>query len=323
MRPMLTSVSRKPCDILSSVARNGFRACLLPEAVTVMSAFFKSIGERLVALFEPQALGVAAAEFIANVVVAVTTFAAYYLFWRIADLIAKSLTRRTKVDRTTRDFMLTALKFSALTLAAVNALTAVGVNTASLITSLGIAGLTLGFAARDALSNLISGILIYWDRPFVIGDLLEIGGHYGRVDKITLRSTRVITPDGRMLAVPNTEIINSTVASYTNFPHLRIDIPVTIGVNEDLDRARNLLLDLVQDTSTYMKDPPAVVVVKELNDYNVEIELQVWLHDERKHVATRTELREAAYKTLMQAGVDMPFETLRVEPITVQQEQVD
>jgi len=128
------------------------------------------------------ALGASAADFISDLLVATATFAAYYLLWRIFDLIAKSLTKRTKVERTTRDFILTALKFSVLTLAAVNALAAVGVNTASLITSLGIAGLTIGFAARDALSNLISGILIYWDRPFVIGDLLKVGGHYGRVE---------------------------------------------------------------------------------------------------------------------------------------------
>ena len=101
------------------------------------------------------------------------------------------------------------------------------------------------------------------------------------------------------------------------------DIPITIGVNEDLDRARKLLLGLVQDTSTYMHDPPAVVVVNKLNDYNIAIELQVWLHDERKHVSARTALREAAFKALTQAGVDMPFETLRIEPIEVRQVQPD
>lgn len=288
-----------------------------------MGTFFKSIGERLATLFDPQALGASAADFISNMLVAVATFAAYYLLWRIIDLIAKSLTKRTKVDRTTRDFMLTALKFSVLSLAGVNALAAIGVNTASLITSLGIAGITIGFAARDALSNLISGILIYWDRPFVIGDLLEVGGHYGRVEKITLRSTRVITPDGRMLAVPNTEIINSTVASYTNFPHLRIDIPITIGVGEDLQRSRELLLDLVRDDPAFMKDPAPVVVVNKLNDYNVEIQMEAWLHDERQHVPARAKLREAAFNALTQAGVDMPFETLRIEPIEVRQEQAD
>jgi len=210
-------------------------------------------------------------------------------------------------------------EYKAFPLDGVNALAAFGINTASLLTSLGIAGLTIGFAARDALSNLISGLLIYWDRPFVIGDLLEVGNHYGTVERITLRSTRVVTPDGRMLAVPNAEIINTTVASYTNFPHLRIDVPVSVAVKENLDKVRAVLLGLVRDVPEYMSDPEPKVVVTHLNDYNVELELRAWAHDERDHIHLRGSLREAAFNALNQAGIDMPFETLRIEPLTVNQ----
>ena len=120
-----------------------------------------------------------------------------------------------------------------------------------------------------------------------------------------------------MLAVPNTEIINRTVASYTNYPHLRLDIPVTVGVNEDLSRVRSLLLDIVQDDARYMTDPEAQVLVTQLNDYNVQVELRAWIHEERKHIAMRCELREKIFRTLTAAGVDLPFETFRVEPLTV------
>lgn len=280
-----------------------------------MSAFLSSVLTRLAALFDPEILGAAAGDFTANLVVGTATFFVYYLLWRITDRVVRPITQRVGLDRTTQDFTSTLLKFAILTLAVVNALAAVGVNTASLLTSLGIVGLTIGFAARDALSNLISGLLIYWDRPFVIGDLLEIDQHYGRVERITLRSTRVITPDGRMLAVPNTQIINSTVASYTNFPHLRIDIAVTIGVNENIDRVRAILLGLVRDDPDYMDTPAPVVVVTRLNDYNVALELRAWLDDERAHIAARTALREAAFRALGAAGVDMPFETFRITPL--------
>ncbi len=121
------------------------------------------------------------------------------------------------------------LKYVILSIALVSALNQVGVHTGSLLASLGVLGLTIGFAARDALSNVISGIFIFWDRPFVIGDLVEIEDKYGRVQAITMRSTRVVTPDGKMLAIPNNTIVNSTVASYTNFPHLRLDIAFGVG----------------------------------------------------------------------------------------------
>ena len=137
------------------------------------------------------------------------------------------------------------------------------------------------------------------------------------MDRITLRSTRIVTPDGRMLAVPNTEIINRTVASYTNFPHLRLDVAVTVGVKEDLDRVRRLLLSLLEGDSRFMTDPAPVVVVQQLNDYNVLMELRAWIDDERRHVELRCALREEMFGALTEGGVDMPFETLRVEPLSV------
>jgi len=284
-----------------------------------MIRFFHSIFERLSTLFDPQTLGVAAADTVANLLIGAITFLTYYIAWRVLDRIARLVTNRLQIDATSRDFTLTVLKFAVLAFALVNALSAVGVNTASLLTSLGIAGLTLGFAARDALSNLISGLLIYWDRPFVIGDLVEVGSSYGQVDRVTLRSTRVVTLDGRMLAVPNTEIINTTVASYTNFPHLRIDVPVTVALNENLDRVREVLLALVGDDPHYMKLPKPVAVVTQLNDYNVRVELRAWLENERDHIEARCALREAVFKALTDAGVDMPFETFRIEPVTINQ----
>jgi small conductance mechanosensitive channel len=182
----------------------------------------------------------------------------------------------------------------------------------ALITSLGIAGLTIGFAARDALSNIISGVLIFWDRPFVIGDLVEIGGHYGRVDNITMRSTRVVTPDGRMLAVPNTIIVNTTVASYTNFPNLRLDVPFAVGVGEDLGRVREIALALCLQDARLLDEPAPRVVVSALNDYNVALELRAWLRDEQHHIAVRHELRERLFEALRASTVDMPFETFAV-----------
>ena len=284
-----------------------------------MSDFFGSITGRLAELFDPQTVGAGAAELLANALVGMATFFAFYLSWRLVDAGARFVTRKATVDETNREFVLTILKFVILTLAVVNALTAVGVNTASLLTSLGIAGLSIGFAARDALSNLISGLLIYWDRPFVIGDLLEVGDHYGRVKRITLRSTRVVTPDGRMLAVPNTQIINSTVASYTNFPHLRLDVPVAVAPTEDLDQVRDILLGLVRGVPEYMTHPAPKVVVTELNDYNVTLELRAWIHEERLHIDLRHGLREAVFEALKGAGIDMPFETFRIERVATGQ----
>ena len=120
-----------------------------------------------------------------------------------------------------------------------------------------------------------------------------------------------------MLAIPNTEIVNSTVASYTNFPHLRLEIDITLAVREDLGKARRALLELLHRDERFMRKPEPEMVVKALNDYNVAVQFRVWLKDERTHIPVRFELRERAFEALRTAGVDMPFETLQIEPLKV------
>jgi small conductance mechanosensitive channel len=285
-----------------------------------MGDFFDGIWERLLELFDPNTLGELMADLIANLLVGIVVMLAFVLLWLVLRRLAKPLLKRTNMDETATIFTMTILKYVVLGIGVVNAMNAAGINTQAVLTSLGIAGLTIGFAARDAFSNLISGFLIYLDRPFVIGDLVEIEDNYGRVDQITLRSTRIITSDGKMLAVPNADIINKTVASYTNFPHLRLDIPVTVGVNENLAAVRRILLDTVAADERFMAEPAPRVVVQALNDYNVAMELQAWIYDERSHVDIRSELRERVFDALNQAGVEMPFETIQLKPI---QEDMD
>lgn len=284
-----------------------------------MDTFLSGIAERLRTIFDPEILGASSAELFANLIVGLATFAAFYLLWRLLDLIARPLLRK-RLDATTRVFVERMIKIVVLTFGLVQALASVGIETGAVIASLGIAGLTIGFAAQDALSNLISGILIFWDRPFVIGDLIEVEDHYGKVDKITLRSTRVVTVDGKMLAIPNSTMVNSTVASYTNFPNLRLGVEVTIAVTENIDRVREILLDLVRNNLDYLAEPAPQVVVTQLNDYNVALELRAWLKNERQHIPKRFALREAIFETLTAAGVDMPFETLQLTPLEIRQQ---
>jgi small conductance mechanosensitive channel len=134
-----------------------------------------------------------------------------------------------------------------------------------------------------------------------------------------MRSTRVITPDGKMLAIPNNTVVNSTVASYTNFPHLRLDTAFAVGVAEDLDRIEALLLEMCSADPKVSKSPPPLVATIALNDYNVSMELQLWIDDEREHVELRSHFRRKLYDTLRAANVDMPYETLQIQPIEIRQ----
>ena len=283
----------------------------------MMVEFLNAILEQLESTLAPETLGERVVDLLTNVSSGLIVFGFYVVLWLILRALLKPLMRRSPLDETWNVFIFSVAKYGLLLAGLVSALAAAGVNTSALLASLGIAGFTIGFAAKDAFSNLISGLLIYLDRPFVIGDLVEIEDNYGTVDQITLRSTRIITSDGKMLAVPNADIINKTVASYTNFPHLRLDIEATVGVEEDLQRVREVLLAQVAQDPDFLPDPSPRVIVTRLNDYNVAVELQVWLKNEREHVDERSALRERAFNALRAAGVEMPFETLQLMPLEV------
>lgn len=252
-----------------------------------------------------------------DVIMAILVFAFFYGLYRILRKILRAGLAHSALDKTARSFIEAVLKYIVLAIGVVSTLSQLGVDTGGLLTSLGVVGLTIGFAARDTLSNVISGLFIFWDRPFVVDDLVEVGDKYGRVVEITMRSTRVVTVDGRMLAVPNSTIVNSTVASYTNFPNLRLDVPVTIGPGEDLTRVRKILTGLVEQDERFLQDPKPTMVVKAINDYNLEVELRAWLANERDHLKMRFDLRERVFEALRTASVDMPLETVQLAPFEV------
>ena len=247
-----------------------------------------------------------------NIILALLILFVFFIFWKIFKKTLVILFNKVNLDRTVRNLINNLTKSIIFILGIITALSQIGVNINAILASLGVAGLTLGFAAQDALSNIISGIFIFWDKPFVIGDLIEVNGHYGRVDEITMRSTRLITVDGKMLSIPNTEILNSTVASYTNFPNLRIDIEFTVASNENLRKIRDVLFQVVENNNDYLLPPSPKVVLNKMNDYNIELIFQVWIKNEKNHIDIRNDLREEVFNTLTQNDIEMPYETLSV-----------
>jgi len=236
----------------------------------------------------------------------------YFILWKITEKILKNSLKRFNVEKTLSNF-LTNLVMTIISILALITISIIfGINTASILASLGVFGLAIGFAAQDILSNVISGLFIFWDKPFVIDDLIEINDTYGKIDKITMRTTKVVTPDGKLLTIPNKDVVNNTVASYTNFPNLRLDIDFTVDGNEDINKIRSLLFKLVEADNRFLKKPEPEVVLNKSNDYNIELIFRIWIKNEKDHIAARFDLREKLNDTLLNENVSMPYETIEV-----------
>ena len=247
-----------------------------------------------------------------NAFIAIITILVFYILYRVLKNILNRVIKQFELGKTIKSFLIMGLKYTIMVFAVVTALDQIGYDITSLIAGLGIAGIAIGFAAKDTLSNIVAGIFIFWDRPFYIGDLVEIEDEYGKVQDITLRTTRIVTPDGRMVSIPNQNIAANKVISYTMFPHLRLDMDVTIGVEEPIEPARQAMLEIIRGDERFLKDPEPYVLVQELGDFYTKIQLRVWLDDTLTHIPVRGELREKIKDLFDAKGIEMPFETIEV-----------
>jgi len=182
-----------------------------------------------------------------------------------------------------------------------------GVNVAVLIGGLGIAGIVAGFAARDSLENFIAGVTVLVDKPFRVGDYIEIDNQYGQVDEITLRSTRLRTVRNRIMVLPNTQMITQRVMNHTKRNVLRLDIPFGIAYKEHPDEARAVLLPIVEDDDRILPEPTPTAVVTAMNDSSVDMSLRFYIREPSQEMPMRWEYTEKVRERLRDANIEIPF----------------
>ena len=250
---------------------------------------------RLSARFNPDSISAWVYSVVPHIITATITFLVFWLLWKTLSRALDFTIEKTDLDQTLSGFFEGLLKYIVLGTGFLAALSELGINTSSLIASLGVAGLTIGFAAKDTLSNLISGLFIFWDRPFGVGDIVEINGKYGKVSVVTLRSTRVVTPDGKMIAFPNSKVINSPVTSYTNFPHLKISTSLSFPASTNPDEIRKDFALLIADDKRFMSDPSPMAEITQADSGKLEFCFSAWIKDEKSHLTLENELKETIF----------------------------
>ncbi len=209
-------------------------------------------------------------------------------------------------------------KFTLLVFAMVMASSQLGVNVGAALAGLGVVGLTVGFAAKDTLSNIMSGFLIFWDKPFRVGDWVKLDDKYGQVAEITMRTTRLRTPDNTWVIVPNEAVINRVLVNNSTHGNMRLQVPVGIAYKESIAEARRVILDRVRRLDDVLADPAPAVVADALGDSSVNLILFAWIADAALEKPMFFRLVEAAKEALDEAGIEIPFPHLQLFVDTVE-----
>ena len=204
------------------------------------------------------------------------------------------------------------LRYSLLAFAIVMALDQLGVNVAAAIAGLGIVGLAVGFAAQDSVANVISGFLIFLDKPFEPGDWVGVADQQGTVVEITLRSTRIRTPENTYVVIPNKLIIDQVLVNYSKHGATRLNIAVGIAYKEYIPQAREVLLGAVKDLEHVLSDPAPTVVVAQLGASSVDLEVRVWVSDANTGQGVMANVVEVAKLALDEASIEIPFPHLQL-----------
>jgi small-conductance mechanosensitive channel len=166
--------------------------------------------------------------------------------------------------------------YGGLSILVISVLREMGFSLAPLLGAAGILGIALGFASQTSVSNVISGLFLLAERPFVIDDLIEVGGVTGRVLSIDTISVQLRTFDNRMIRIPNETLVKSQVINITRFPIRRVDVQVRVAFKEDAGHVREVLFDIAQKNPTSLMEPRPVVVFEGFGDFSQNFLLGVW-----------------------------------------------
>ena len=230
----------------------------------------------------------------------------WWLAGRVQKLILRALDRLPRMDATLKPFLSSLARYAIIAVTLVAVLARVGVETTSIIAVLGAAGLAIGLALQGTLQNIAAGIMLLVLRPFKVGDYIDAGGISGTVDEIGLFTTDMTTFDGVYQSVPNSSLWNTSILNYSRLPTRRMDVPVGIAYEDDVERAMALLLEQLKQDERVLEDPAPQVLVTNLGESSVDLSLRCW--SERSNFwALKFELNKKVKLWLDAEGISIPF----------------
>lgn len=224
---------------------------------------------------------------------------------RISTMFSKLL-EKNKVELTLVSFLKNIVYYALLIAVLIASLNQLGVNTTSFLTVVGAAGLAIGLALKDSLSNFSSGVMLILFRPFKIGDFITAAGVSGTVKQITIFNTEMATPDNQKVIVPNSSIMGGVITNVTANPTRRIDLVAGVSYADDIGTARKVLEKIIADESRILAEPAPTIALSELADSSVNFVVRPWVKAE-DYWSVRFAITEQIKLAFDAAGLNIPY----------------
>ncbi len=230
-----------------------------------------------------------------------------WIFARWAGRWVRNVLERSgRMDATVIPVISSVVRYGILIIVVVASLNQLGVPTTSILAALGAAGLAIGLALQGTLANIAAGFMLLWLRPFRVGDYIDAEGNAGTVREIGLFATELDTFDGIYRFVPNSQIWSKAIYNYTRNPARMTDMEVGIAYGADIEKARQIMLDLANGDDRVVNYPEPIVFVSSLDDSAVTLRYRVWIKT-ADYWGTQRYLLEESKRQFDTAGVEIPF----------------
>ena len=229
-------------------------------------------------------------------------------FW-IIRLIVRALRRtfdKRDFDPSLETFLVSLSGITLKVLLLLSVASMVGVEVTSFIAILGAAGLAVGMALSDSLKNFAGGVMLLVFKPFTVGDFIEAQGFSGTVTEVQIFNTILKTPDNKTVIIPNSPLSSNAMVNYSSEARRRVDFTFGIGYEDDIDKARSVLLRVIGTFSQIYPDPKPFVQVGELADSSVNLVVRVWA-DSDDYWDVHFGMTEAVKKEFDKEGISIPF----------------
>lgn len=193
----------------------------------------------------------------------------------------------------------------------ISVISMLGVATTSFVAILGAAGLAVGLALSGTLQNFAGGVIILVIKPFKVGDFIDALGYTGTVNEIQIFNTILKTPDNKTVILPNGNLSTSALVNFSTEATRRVDLSFGIGYTDDIDKAKSILMRLLQEDDRVMKDPAPTVTVAQLADSSVNFNVRPWVQA-GDYWGVYWDMQEKVKKTFDAEGVSIPFPQMDV-----------
>jgi len=220
--------------------------------------------------------------------------------------LARKLMTRADVDVMLVRFVSSLVYFALLAFVVIAAVGRLGVQTASFVAVIGAAGLAIGLALQGSLANFASGVLLIIFRPYKVGDFVEAGGVSGTVEGVQVFSTIFKTGDNKRVIVPNAEITAGVITNYSANDTRRVDLVAGVGYDDDLDKVKQVLDDILSKDARILADPAPTIAVHELADSSVNLVVRPWVNT-ADYWDVYFDLTEQIKKRFDGEGISIPF----------------